>query len=183
MSPLALDVLHQEHRTIAKLIDLLERQVTLLNQGLEPDTDLLKEIVEYFRTFPDVYHHPKEDLIVRAINRRDPDAAQSLIGLGHEHETQSEELARLSRALVEMLMEPTTRGPAFAQLATEFILDQRRHMAWEEANFFDIAAATLTDRDWAVIDERIAQLKMPRPEIQARARFERVDRELSAWRG
>lgn len=180
MSLHALDVLHHEHRIIAKLLDLLERQVSLIGEDREADGDIVKEIVEYFRTFPDVYHHPKEDLIVRAVNRRDPEAGQALAGLGGEHEEQAVELARLSRALVEMLMEPATRSAAFARRATEFIADQRRHMAWEDANFFDIAAATLTAADWKAVDERIAKLNMPRPETHDR--FERIDRELSGWR-
>lgn len=179
----ALDVLHQEHRAIARMLDLLDRQVVLLENRLEADIDVLKEVIDYFRTFPDVYHHPKEDLIVRCIARRDPASGDLLSSLADEHEAGSKDLADLSRALVAMLLEPERETPRFVDLARGFIASERRHMAWEDGNFFDIAAASLTNDDWADIERRIVRLGEPRFEHLARERFQHIGTEAARWRG
>ena len=178
----ALDVLHQEHRTIARMLDLFERQVVLIEKGREADPEILKDVIDYFRTFPDVYHHPKEDLIVRYIARRDPSAASALASLAEEHEAGSSDLVDLTRALVEMLLEPETASARFVDLARHFLDNERRHMAWEDGNFFDIAAATLTAEDWSEIERRFARLGAPRFEHRARDRFEHIGEGLPRWR-
>lgn len=178
----ALDVLHEEHRAITRMLGLLERQVVLLEQGREADIDVLKEVVDYFRTFPDIYHHPKEDLIVRVIAQRDAEAAAPLATLADEHEAGSSDLVDLTRALVGMLLEPERETARFIDLARHFLDNERRHIAWEEGNFFDIAATTLTQSDWADIDRRIARLETPRFEHSARDRFEHIGSDLPRWR-
>lgn len=179
----ALDILHQEHRCITRMLDLFERQVVLLEQGREADIDVLKEIVDFFRTFPDVYHHPKEDLVVGCIARRDPLAAEPLASLADEHEAGSSDLLDLTRALVRMLLSPESETPAFVGHARHFLESERRHMAWEDGHFFDIAAATLTADDWADIDRRFARLGTPRFEHAARDRIEHVGECPPRWRG
>ena len=106
-----------------------------------------------------------------------------LAELADEHEAGSADLVALSRALVSLLMEPETQTQRFAQEARAFIAHERRHLAWEDGNFFDIAAATLTEADWLEIDRRIAQLGTPRFEHAARDRFEHLGDAAPRWRG
>lgn len=179
----ALDTLHQEHRAITRMLDLFERQLELIEQGREADLDLLKEVVDFFRSYPDLYHHPKEELIARYVAKRDPSAAAMLAEIADEHEAGSVDLLALSRALVDMLMEPETSTRRFADEARSFIAHERQHMAWEDGNFFDIAAATLTEADWAEIDRRIGDLGAPRFEHLARDRFQNLASLASGWHG
>lgn len=183
MTSRALDILHQEHRLIARMLDLLERQIVLLEQGREADTDVLKEIIDYFRTFPDVYHHPKEDLIVRYITRRDASAGALLSSLADEHAAGSSDLVDLTRALVDMLLEPEHRTAHFVDLARHFVDSERRHMAWEDGNLFEIAAQTLTESDLAEIERRFAALGEARFEHLARERFQHIATDAARWRG
>ncbi len=62
-----IEALRQEHSDIARLLDAIDLQVN----GGSPDFGLLHEILEYLLTYPDQYHHPKEDLIYRALCRHD----------------------------------------------------------------------------------------------------------------
>lgn len=179
----ALEALHAEHRTIARMLDLFDRQLDLLSNGRQSDVDVLKEIIDYFRTYPDLYHHPKEELILRSIARRDPSARGLLTEMANEHEAGSADLVTLSRALVAMLMEPETETHRFLDEARAFISHERQHMAWEDGNFFDLAVATLTDADWADIDARIAALGEPRFERTARDQFQHLGEGARRWRG
>lgn len=166
---------------MARLLDLLERQIDLVEHGLTPDTELLKEIAVFFRCFPDFCHHPKEDLIIRAIAARDREAGSELEHLIADHESGCADLQRLSRALVDMLLEPETSG-RFVTLGRRFLDNERRHMAYEDGPFFDIAERTLLDDDWKALTKRFAVLGMPDFEIESRIRFDRLDGELKRWR-
>ena len=168
---------------MAHLLDLLEAQLRLLENDRLPDYELLTEIADFLRTFPDLYHHPKEDLIVRAIGRRSREAGAELLLLEAEHDEGSRELQRFSRALIDMLMEPETRRDRFLMIATEFLGHERRHMAWEEGRFFDLAEQHLTKADWAEISAKFQRLSDPCFERESQFRFERVCREIGAWRG
>lgn len=183
MAPHPIEVLRVEHRKIARLLDLLERQLTLLENERLPDYELLTEIADFLRTFPDLYHHPKEDLIVRAIAARDREAGMELRLLEAEHEEGSRDLQRFSRALIDMLMEPETRRERFLDVAKAFLAHERRHMAWEEGRFFDLAEAHLTNADWAEIETKFERLSDPCFERESQFRFDRVCREIGAWRG
>lgn len=166
---------------MARLLNLLERQVDLIGRGLPPDLELLKEIAVFFRCFPDFCHHPKEDLVIRAIAERDPEAGRSLQRLVAEHESGCEELQQFSRALITMLLEPA-KAPVFVDVARRFLESERRHMAYEDGPFFEIAETTLDENDWAELTKRFAPLVMPDFEIQSRLRFDRLDAELARWR-
>jgi hemerythrin-like domain-containing protein len=183
VAPHPIEVLRLEHRKMARLLDLLERQLVLLENGRLPDYELLTEIADFLRTFPDLYHHPKEDLIVRAIAERNREAGAELRLLEAEHEEGSRELQRFSRALIDMLMEPETRRERFLDIARAFLDHERRHMTWEEGHFFDLAEGILTEADWASIDVKFQRLSDPCFERESQFRFDRVCREIGAWRG
>jgi hemerythrin-like domain-containing protein len=176
--PRTMDVLLQEHRTIAKLLDLLERELGLLEKSPTPSYDLMLQIVDYFRTFPDLYHHPKEDLVFRRLVERDPEQAAKFGDLEAEHQHCSNRLADFSRAVVVTLLEAETPS-TFAGLARDFIDNERRHMASEENALFPAAIHCLTKDDWAEIDARSARFKDPLLEEHTGDRLDLLRSELT----
>ena len=183
MVPQALVTLRQEHRQMTKLLELLARQIALVAEGREADTVLLFEIADYFRSYPDLYHHPKEDLIADKLRVRIAGAAEALERLGAEHEGGSQALIRFCHALVDFSMNPTTTRAPFLAASRNFLDGERLHMAWEEERFFPTAEAALHDEDWIEIDSCLARLKIPDFQNDARARFARLGAELKRWRG
>ncbi len=167
---------------MARLLDLLERQVNLVERGLAPDIELLKEIAVFFRCFPDFCHHPKEDLVIAAIAARDADAGQDLHRLVEDHEKACSEMQRFSRSMVEMLLDPPGKTAAFVALGRKFLESERRHMAFEDGPFFEIAEQTLSDDDWKALLAKFKVLGMPDFEIETRIRFDRLEGELKRWR-
>lgn len=183
MAPRVLEALGQEHRQMEKLLDLLGRQIVLIADRREADTELLFEIADFFRSYPDLYHHPKEDLIVRQLAARAPSAAEDLTILEMEHEEGSRLLICFCRALVNFSMEPEAGRQPFLDASRVFLDNERRHIAWEEERFLPTAEILLNNEDWATIDKKIALLAVPDFERDARARFSRVGREIGRWRG
>ena len=181
MSPCVLETLRQEHRDMTKLLNLLERQIALVVQAREPDYELLLQIADYFRSFPDLYHHPKEDLILQHLTAKYPSAAEELQALEGDHEMGSRALANFSRALVDMVLNPDLRRDRFLEAAKWFLDNERRHMAWEDERFLEIAESQLTPEDWSAIDAKCQRLGNPGFEREAHLRFCRVGRELAGW--
>lgn len=175
--PRTMDILLQEHRTIARLLDLLEREVGLLETSETPNYDLMLQIVDYFRSFPGLYHHPKEDLVFRRLAERNPEQAARFGDLEAEHKHCSGRLDDFARAVVVALLEAETAS-TFASLARDFIDNERRHMASEEKSLFPAAIKCLTDSDWAEIDARSASFRDPLLEEHAAHRLDLLRSEL-----
>src|ERR1700758_3921114 len=67
--------LSQEHRNIEKLLAILERELEVFDRGDRPDYEVIRAVISYFEVYPEVYHHPQEDLVFAKLRERDPAAA------------------------------------------------------------------------------------------------------------
>jgi hemerythrin-like domain-containing protein len=157
----AIDTIRSEHHNMTRLLDILDHQINLFERAIQPDYDLIKEIIDYFLTFPDLYHHPKEDLIFRRIKKRAPEIAENLFDLEQEHGRVSERLHAFTRAVVNVMLEVEVPRDQFVAVAREFIEGERKHMSEEEGHFFKLAEETLDETDWDAIDRAIEQFTDP----------------------
>jgi hypothetical protein len=55
--------LSQEHRNIEKLLAILERELEVFDRGDRPDYEVIRAVISYFELYPEVYHHPQEDVV------------------------------------------------------------------------------------------------------------------------
>ena len=153
-----MDALHQEHRTLSKLLDILDRE---LNGDAPADVELLHEVMEYLRTYPDQYHHPKEDLIYQALIRHDQQMSPAIGDLEAEHE----ELAVLTQELAQVVEQARAAGPADADgltaLGRTFLDYYRQHIAKEERWFFPDAERMLEAREWSELESRVTDATDP----------------------
>ena len=78
--------LSREHRNIEKLLAVLERELEIFDRGDRPDYEVIQAIISYFQVYPDVYHHPQEDLVFAKLKIRDPTTAAKLGDLAREHQ-------------------------------------------------------------------------------------------------
>jgi hemerythrin-like domain-containing protein len=60
-----IEILRQEHRNIEKLLFVLEREVGVFARGDRPDYEVVHALITYFQVYPDEYHDPLEDLVIR----------------------------------------------------------------------------------------------------------------------
>lgn len=151
-----MDKLRQEHGQMAVLLDALERQLAVFKAGETPDYGQIHSILDYFLTYPDLCHHPKEDLVALRLRRRDPARAGKLTELLSGHD----ELALLSRRFARATVDQILGGDEvprewFASFGRNFVEVNRRHMAREEEFFFPLALEVLRDEDWAAIEEQL----------------------------
>ena len=177
-----IDSIRNEHRTMAHLLDLLESQVDLFEQTDQPDYDLIREIIDYFLTFPDLYHHPKEDVVFRKLKARDAKCVEPFGELEELHEEVSERLHEFTRAVVNVLMEAEMPRDTFVSLARNFISGERAHMRAEEKHFLPVAADRLTPSDWREIEDVVSKFKDPLGADTMSNRFSILSEKVANWR-
>ncbi|MGH6883159.1 MAG: hemerythrin domain-containing protein, partial [Hypericibacter sp.] len=94
-----LDQIGRDHRNMRLVLDIVEEEVSAYHEGRNPDFDLLRSIAEYTLHYPDLFHHPKEDLVFERLVMRDPSAKAVIGDLIREHERLGELTRRFAAAI------------------------------------------------------------------------------------
>jgi len=148
--------LRNDHMDMAILLDVMDRQIAQFQRGAKPDFNIVRGVINYFLTYPDLYHHPKEDLIVQKLGARAPEQAAELERLLAGHDDLAQLTRRFATATVDqMVRSEETPREWFGSLARAFVDSNRRHMAMEEERFFPIVLQALTEEDWAELEANV----------------------------
>jgi hemerythrin-like domain-containing protein len=151
-----IDVLRQEHRDIAKLLSVLERELSVFNRGDRPDYEVIHAVIEFFKDYPDTCHHPKEDIIVKRFQARDPVGAAAIGDLQAEHREGAERLRRVAVAVKRVLSDEELLRQTVHDIIHDFIDHERKHMETEERVVFPAVLKALLPEDWADIALKLA---------------------------
>ncbi len=173
--------LRREHANVARLLGALERQLDIFDQGGTPDYDIVQGVIDYCGAYPDLYHHPKEDLVLERLRQRDPEAAAAIGELQPEHEALAELTRRFADAVDSVLREAEVSREGVHELAREFLDFYRRHIAMEEGRFFPAALEALNEQDWQEIEAQLGEREDPLFGGQPEQRFERLRQDILAW--
>ncbi len=147
--------LREEHRNIAKVLRALEHQLAIFDRGEQPDYDVLAAIADYFVSFPERCHHPKEDLVYSRMRGRDAILAGAMTALDAEHAKISALARHFHEAVHNVMQEVEVSRGAFDEVARHFLEEQRHHMRMEEEHFFPLALKVLSEEDWKEIEAAI----------------------------
>jgi len=156
-----IDQLERDHRNMGLLLDIIAEEMNAYRKGQVPDFDLLRMIAEYILHYPDLVHHPKEDLVFERLALRDPGAKESIGNLVGEHKRLAELTRRFAKAMNDAANDVELPREWFDSLVTEYLLANRMHIQTEEKHFFPRAMSSLTGKDWAEIDERLTHIADP----------------------
>jgi hemerythrin-like domain-containing protein len=176
-----IEMLQEEHRNIAKLINVLEQELKVFDRRERPDYEIFQAIIEYFKDFPDKCHHPKEDVVFQILKQRSPAVAGAVGDIEAEHRLEAERLRRFAQMVDDILADQEIPRDSFHIAAEDFIDHQRRHMAKEEQLLFPAALETLTPDDWAKIDGRIDERKDPMFDGAVQGRFQNLHATILRW--
>jgi hemerythrin-like domain-containing protein len=174
-------LLRQEHKNIAKLLNILERQLTLLDEAEPPDYEMLGDIADYFLGYPDRCHHPKEDIIFQKLKEHDPANGGMARDLEAEHREVAQSAHRLSEAVKNMTADVEVPRDAIHRVIMGFIDYERRHMKMEEELFFPAALKALTAEDWAEIDARVTDQADPLFGHEVEKQFKDLSEHIQRW--
>ena len=143
--------LSREHRNIELLLAVLERELEVFDRGSRPDYEVIRAIISYFELYPEVYHHPQEDLVFAKLKLRDPAAAAKVGDLAVEHQKGAERLRCVAQAVDSVLADREILRQNVDHIVRDFIEHQRHHIMMEDRDFFPAALKALEPQDWTEI--------------------------------
>lgn len=131
-----LDELHQDHRNMAFLLELLERESNRLFDGGTPDFELMHDIMLYMTGYPDAVHHPKEDRLYAEVKEVRPELTAGFQRISHDHREIGEQ-GRKARDQLALIQSGNfvDRKSIVADLL-RYVHALRSHMQWEELDLF-----------------------------------------------
>ena len=156
-----LEELRDDHRNMAMMLTLLEQEAGRIDEGDEPDYELLHDIMHYMTVYSDAVHHPKEDLIYAKLQSECTELASGLERIPDDHR----EIAELSKTLrddIESIVSGTavTRDRVIND-TIDYVRRLRQHMAWEDDDLFVRADRFVAESTSASID--VSQLDIADP--------------------
>ncbi|MCD0419108.1 MAG: hemerythrin domain-containing protein [Rhodopseudomonas sp.] len=176
-----IELLNEEHRNIARLLDVLERELSVFDRRERPDYEIFQAIIQYFKEYPEACHHPKEDVVYRILKERNAAVAGTVGDIEKEHELEVDRLANFAKVVDDVLADQELPRQTFHTAARDFIEHQRRHMLKEEQLLFPAALETLTAEDWAKIDARIDDRKDPIFDGEIAGKFQNLYATILRW--
>ena len=151
----------REHRSIEMLLAVLEHELEVFDRGDRADYEVIRAIISYFEVYPEVYHHPQEDLVFAKLKLRDPTAAAKVGNLALEHQEGAERLRRVARAVDSVLADREILRQNVDNIVRDFIEHQRRHIMMEDRDFFPAALNALEPQDWTEIASALTSHEDP----------------------
>jgi len=150
-----------EHVNFATLLDLLEGQLDLFHRGKKPDYEMMLDIMFYMTHYPDVLHHPREDLAFARILELDPNSRAIVDDLTEQHARLKGFGEALVRALENVVNGSITSRDWVEVPGRAYIAEFRNHMLKEETAILPLAAKLLSEADWAAIGAAIQHIDDP----------------------
>ena len=157
-----MEELHRDHINIDRLLKLLESELKKVSEDGDPDLDLMIDIVDYVENYPDLYHHPREDIVFKAFKARSLEATEIIDRLMEEHRL----LPKMTHDF-RLLLEEVQNGSIIISRdellskAQEYVDIQRSHLGTEEALIYPMINENMDSEDWTSLDASMPGSKDP----------------------
>lgn len=163
MKPEAIQIINDEHAAIAAILYSLRALVREIRAGrVKPDFRLLHAILDYIVSYPNRWHHPKEDqFLFPAVRAATSQADKLLARLAAEHAAGPELIATLTQQLQAFERGEAGAEAAFTDTAERFAELEWRHMRSEEEELLPIAEHVLGNKEWAAIAQAFRENDNP----------------------
>jgi len=144
--------LRAEHRHMATVMQLFSEQLSAIEGGELVDTHVVYEIMDYMVTWPDRFHHPREDLIYARVAEVDARTADDVDSLQRDHDKTGERGRNLLQDIERWRLGEVS-GTVVVNSGRVYIDHIYEHMNLEEKVIFPRIEATLTVQDWRELAE------------------------------
>ena len=179
--PKILNELQEDHKNMARLFDLLGRELLKFKEGEHPDYDLVEIILDYCLDYPDLVHHPKEDLIFAKLRTLNPAIVESIGDLQKEHEKLAASTRRFSTAVRNVLEDGLLPRDWFMDVGNGYLSLSRNHMQMEEVLFFPAALKNLKPADWRELELAVETAEDPVFGEVKHQRYRDLYRKIMDW--
>ena len=147
-----LQALYAEHRHIASVMQLFSEQLKAIAAAELVDTHVVYEIMDYMVTWPDRFHHPREDLIYGRVAELDAAAADNVDSLQRDHDHMARKGQEVLRN-IQQWRNGEMSGEVLVKSGRAYIDHMYEHMNSEEKLVFPQIAAVLSADDWRELEQ------------------------------
>ena len=151
--------IHNDHRNYSQLLELIRIDIDKLVDSASPDYIRLYDIMNYMTNYPDLAHHPIEEIIFTEIARMQPALDETVKQLNREHK----QLASIGHALKESLQCVTSGSivsrKSLIDSANDYHQLLTNHMNTEESKILPAIATAFDENDWSILEAQIIVLK------------------------
>jgi hemerythrin-like domain-containing protein len=132
-------------------------------------------MIYYIDSFPERFHHPKEDqYLYRILRMRHAAAAPLLDRLETEHRVGAEKIRTLQQALARYQQGGRAQFPSFLAAVESYAEFHWEHMKAEEQEALPMAEKYLSATDWEEIDAAFLGHSDPMLGAPVRTEFDRL---------
>jgi hemerythrin-like domain-containing protein len=172
----AIRIIVNEHRALAAVLHgMLYLVHEIRDHDDKPDFNLFGAMIYYIDSFPERFHHPKEDqYLYRLLRIRHPQAAPLLDRLEAEHRVGSEKIRTLEQALTRYQQGGTAEFANFLAAVESYAAFHWEHMRAEEQEALPMAEKYLSVADWEAIDAAFLGHSDPMLGADARTEFDKL---------
>jgi len=170
---------HAEHANLARLLDLLEKQVAAFHAGEQPNYDLMQDLVYYLRHYPDQVHHPQENVAFARLLERDPQMKPRIDRLVQDHHVIAAAGQTLLEHLDAVVADALAPRSTVEAAAATYLAHYRAHLAAEEQEVIPRAAELLTAQDWADVAAAVPAQTDPLFGDDIEARYRKLRRQIA----
>jgi len=143
--------LRGDHRNMAMLLDFFDAEINRLATAGEPDYDLVWDIMLYVTEYPDVVHHPKEDIVYRHLKSLYPEIHTDLERVETDHQYIKESGLKLKSDIEAISVGANLNRDELIEKLHHYTEQHREHMYWEEINLFSLADELQHYGDWSEV--------------------------------
>jgi len=147
-----LEHLHQDHIHMARVLDLIERELKRFNGNLPADLSLIYDGLHYLTQHGDRCHHPLEDRVFARLEEVNPSTREAVNRLRDEHESLYAKGKAFRDAVRDVESEAAMERRSFLEVAQDYLQHQRRHLDFEETTIFPMARTHISTKDWDDMD-------------------------------
>lgn len=155
MANLIIGQLQEDHKQLVRMLYHLEREVKAI-AGLQPGSGSLEtilDILDYVQMYPELWHHPVEDIIYEKLLKKAIPDPQLLHDALEEHEL-LETLTENLHVYIDAAALANDKPPMrFVKSTSDYVSRQLMHMEFEQKHLFPLTENYLDQNDWQDIKE------------------------------
>lgn len=175
-----LERLALDHRRLEQLLRVLERLLDEFRDGLEPDYELICELMEYMIDYQDQVHHPSEDLIFERVLAQEGHGHAVLQQLMQQHHSLAQMNRRFKEAMEGIVHEEVLRRDDVERQGRALVAQLREHMRLEDEQAFPLARTCLAEAAWNELLAAAPKVEDPVFGQEDPERFRMIYRQLRA---
>ncbi|HKL26873.1 MAG TPA: hemerythrin domain-containing protein [Desulfuromonadales bacterium] len=138
-------VMVKEHQLILRMIDLVEKNTELVEQGRFSDWQFYLDAVDFIRNYADRFHHAKEEdvLFIELIKNGMPEKQSPIEAMHMEHDQGRAHVRAMEQAAQKALQGDAQQAAAIIEHARGYAALLRGHIEKEDTILYPLAERIL----------------------------------------